>query len=124
MKKIIIAATLIVIVVIGSLFLIKSPSSNSLAIGKSYTIVLSEEGYLPANITIKVGDSITFKTKLDKPFWPASDIHPTHGIYPEFDPKDAILPSKTWTYKFEKSGKWRYHDHLYPYFTGEIKVTE
>ena len=99
-------------------------SSSFTTGGKSYTIILTSEGFSPDKLTIKKGDTITFKTNMGKPFWPASDIHPTHGIYPEFDPKDAVMPDKTWSYKFEKIGNWRFHDHLAPYYTGTISVSE
>ncbi len=95
------------------------PSTQNL---KTYKVVLGENGFEPQNITIKKGDVIEFSTSGDKHFWPASDIHPTHGIYPEFDPQDAIQPGKTWSYKFEKTGTWRFHDHLAPYHTGRITV--
>lgn len=91
--------------------------------GKTHIITLTEDGFVPATITIKRNDIITFKTTRNKPFWPASNIHPTHGIYPEFDPLDAIMPDKTWSFKFGKVGKWAFHDHLAPYFVGKITVT-
>ncbi|OGH12134.1 MAG: hypothetical protein A2776_01225 [Candidatus Levybacteria bacterium RIFCSPHIGHO2_01_FULL_40_10] len=126
MKKIILVA-LVAAVVVALLFLItykpNKDSTNSSS-GKTYILELREEGYSPNEIKIKKGEIITFKTTLGKPFWPASDIHPTHGIYPEFDPGDAIMSDKTWSYKFNKVGKWRFHDHLAPYFTGTVLVEE
>lgn len=85
-------------------------------------MVFDGDAYAPQNITIKKGDAIVFENKSDKYFWPASNIHPTHGIYPEFDPKDAVAPGSSWNFKFEKIGSWRYHDHLHPYITGTIIV--
>ena len=49
-------------------------------------IVMSGTGYVPSNITISSGTRVAFVTTETGDAWPASNIHPTHGIYPEFDP--------------------------------------
>lgn len=126
MRKILILILVVVLIAAaGFLFLLnkQAPATYSAGpSGKIFKMVLGENGYEPQNITIKKGDIIEFSTSLEKPSWPASDIHPTHGIYSEFDPQDAIMPGKTWKFKFDKLGTWRYHDHLAPYFTGKITV--
>jgi len=53
---------------------------------------------------------------------PASDLHLTHGIYPEFDPQEPIDPKNSWSFQFLKFGKWKFHDHLNPYYRGIINV--
>lgn len=90
--------------------------------GATQIIVLKENGFVPQEITINKGDTIQFKTEQGKQFWPASDLHPTHGIYPEFDPQEPIEPDKTWSFTFNKSGIWRYHDHLSPFYRATITV--
>jgi plastocyanin len=128
MKSKYIPLLIIIALIIGGIFfffrsnLQTGNSSTGSGNGNLHVVTLGENGFDPENITIKRGDSIEFKTTLDKHFWPASDIHPTHGIYPEFDPQDAIAPDKTWTFKFGKVGKWNYHDHLSPYYTGTVTV--
>ena len=125
MNKAILPILLVAAVLGFGLFIIISNKQSSQAeskSGKTYSMILGENGYEPQNITIKKGDIIQFNTSLDKPFWPASNIHPTHGIYPEFDSQDAIAAGESCSFKFEKTGTWRYHDHLAPYFTGRIIV--
>jgi plastocyanin len=93
--------------------------------GEEHFVVLTEDGYMPSEIIIKRGDTITFSTEnKDRPFWPASNVHPTHQIYSEFDPKQPVPSGQTWSFTFDDVGEWRYHDHLAPYFTGIITVTE
>lgn len=92
--------------------------------GGNHTLILREDGFSPRELTIGKGDTVTFTTKRSTSFWPASDIHPTHTIYPEFDPRKPIGPQERWSFQFEKVGQWRYHDHLAPYFTGTIIVTD
>ena len=72
-------------------------------------------------IKVKKGTEIVFKNTDTKSHWPASDFHPTHGIYPEFDPLKGINSGEEWSIVL-KSGKWPYHDHLYPSFVGTIEV--
>ncbi len=92
--------------------------------GKSqvYEVVLTEDGYKPEKITIKKGDTVTFTTKRNQFHWPASNLHPIHDIYPEFDPKEPVSSDKSWSFRFDKVGTWKFHDHLSPYYTGTIIV--
>ncbi len=87
-------------------------------------ITLTKDGFKPSEVSITKGTTILFKTTTGNLYWPASNLHPSHLIYPEFDPQEPISPSDTWSYTFEKAGEWKFHDHLSPYFTGTITVTE
>ena len=89
-----------------------------------YVIDLTEEGFVPDNIIINVGDTVRFTTSMDRPFWPASNIHPHHDVYPEFDPKRPIDPSDSWAFSFDKPGRWAFHDHIYAYFSGSVFVSD
>jgi len=90
----------------------------------AHVITLTPDGFLPDTITIRTGETVTFRTTTGKIFWPASNIHPSHLLYPEFDPLEPIKPENVWSFKFKKIGSWKFHDHLSPYFTGVINVTE
>jgi len=90
----------------------------------SADVLLTDKGFQPREIVLKKGGVVTFSTSRDKPFWPASDLHPSHGIYPEFDPGRPLLPSESWSFTFDKVGEWNMHDHLRSYFTGTIYVVE
>lgn len=78
--------------------------------------------FSPATINAKVGDVVIFKNSSDMSFWPASDPHPTHTNYPEFDAKQSITPGQTYQFKFTKTGSWGYHNHLNPSARGTIIV--
>ncbi len=86
------------------------------------TIIISNNQYSPTTLAIKQCTKVTFINNDNTPHWPASDFHPTHGIYPEFDPKRALEPGENWSFVFEKKGKWSFHDHLYPTTYGTIDV--
>jgi len=88
----------------------------------SFIVTLGKAGFEPQEITIKKGETVTFKTEREVPFWPASDIHPNHTIYPQFDVREPVLPDQTWSFKFDKPGRWTYHDHLSSLDEGVIFV--
>lgn len=86
------------------------------------TIDLTESGFSPQTVTIKQGDVVKFTTNRTQSFWPASDLHPTHLIYSEFDPQVPIRPDQSWSFQFDKVGPWKFHDHLSPNYRGVIAV--
>ncbi len=88
----------------------------------TYTITLTNVGFSPAELTIAQGDTVRFVSTRGKEFWPASNIHPSHTIYPEFDPQQPIQPDASWNFTFNRIGAWGYHDHLAPLFIGTITV--
>jgi len=88
------------------------------------TVVLTEHGFSPREITVSVGDTVTFVNKRDKYFWPASDFHPTHTTYQEFDAQSALAPHSSWSFTFERTGLFKYHDHLAPFYFGIVRVKD
>lgn len=85
-------------------------------------IRMTKTGFEPSEIEILQGEVVMFKNDDKKDRWPASDIHPSHGVYPEFDPKRKIVPSGSWRFTFYKAGEWKFHDHLFSQFTGRVIV--
>lgn len=85
-------------------------------------VKITANGYDPSHLTISKGETVTFVNAGENDYWPASNIHPTHEIYPEFDPRKPIPSGKSWSFVFDKEGIWRFHDHLYPQLTGTIIV--
>lgn len=92
--------------------------------GVTHQVMLTEGGFIPKELTIALGDTVAFTSETGRPFWPASNLHPSHRDYPEFDPREPILADETWSFTFTQLGVWKYHDHLAPYFTGVIMVSE
>lgn len=87
-------------------------------------IVMNESGFDKSEIVIKKGTKVNFVNRDNGARWPASDLHPSHGIFPDFDPQRPIRSGETWSFVFEKVGVWGMHDHLSPYYVGEIKVVD
>ena len=124
-KKIVVGILGLIIIVIGGI-LITNPKSNQGVLGLSdgTQILMTEKGFEPENPIVKVGTKVTFINKDKFHRWPASNLHPTHTIYSEFDPKGPIKPGESWEFTFKRGGEWNFHDHLSPLLTGKIIVNE
>lgn len=99
-------------------------------------VIYGDAGYSPKSLTIKKGETVTWINQSSKSMWPASAMHPSHRVYsgtsleehcPDiqgtaFDACTGILPGGSWSFTFEKTGTWNYHDHLTPNFFGTIVV--
>lgn len=85
-------------------------------------IEMTPDGFSPDPVRVDTNATIIFLNKDKESRWPASNIHPTHELYPEFDPKKAINPGESWAFKPQKTGEWKYHDHIFPHKRGTIKV--
>lgn len=136
----------ILLVVVGSYFLWRqpvaeapieptvlstSPSTNITATStsetediaeKNLTIIYTDRGFTPAVLEVRVGDTVTFKNESSRDVWVASDDHPKHLLYPEFDAQRGVVPGSEYTFTFEKLGSWKYHDHLKASLGGSIIV--
>ncbi len=94
------------------------------------TIDMTTDGFSPKTVTIKAGQIVMFKNSGTINQWPASAVHPTHGVYPEsggcigsaFDACKGLTPGESWSFTFNQKGSWNYHDHLNPSLVGTIKV--
>jgi plastocyanin len=97
------------------------------------TINMTDEGFSPGEASIKVGQTVKFVNDADPScnpqspdcnFWPASNPHPTHEIYPEFDPREPIAPGEAWMFVFDRAGDWGFHDHFHYTNRGIVHVTK
>lgn len=93
-------------------------------IEQEHVIRMTENGFEPKELTVNQGDEVLFINNDDVDRWPASNFHPTHTVYPEFDPLRSIPPGESWTFLFDKPGTWRMHDHLSPHITGTVVILE
>lgn len=85
-------------------------------------VEISEAGFKPEVLNIEPGTKVIFKNTGKQPHWPASNYHPTHELYPEFDAKQALAPGKEYSFIFKKPGSWPAHDHIFPGLTMVINV--
>lgn len=88
----------------------------------NHLIIFKAGEAIPAEINIDLGEEVTFQNTGSEDIWPASDFHPTHTIYSQFDPQQPVKPGKSWKFKFERVGNFKFHDHLAPHVGGVINV--
>lgn len=86
------------------------------------TVDMRKNLFDPAKLTVKKGTKVCFVNSDTEARWPASNIHPTHDIFPEFDPQKPVRSGDTWCYVFGKPGIWQFHDHLFPELVGSVTV--
>ena len=86
-------------------------------------VIFTDEGFVPKRLDVDQGQLVRFRNQSDKRMWIASNIHPTHQIYPELDAKEPIPPGGDWFFTFAEVGFWRYHNHMASEKAGIVVVT-
>ena len=76
----------------------------------------------PESVTVAVGETVRWVNDGGEYVWPASDVHPTHQLYPCFDAGKPLAPGGSWSFTFSEQGVWGYHDHLSPRTKGVVVV--
>lgn len=109
---------------------------NPPAVEAQNVVVYTDSGFSPTTLNVKRGETVTFENRSSLNMWPASALHPTHAVYDgtslqehcpnnantAFDACEGIPPGSSWSFQFNRSGTWKYHDHLSPRYTGTIIV--
>ena len=69
---------------------IKVIPTGSSVIEEPHIVEITSDGFFPKIVTIAVGETVTFINKDENGHWPATDIHPTHTVYPGSDIKTCF----------------------------------
>lgn len=110
-----------------------SASTSAQATGP--TIHFTATGFAPKDVTIQVGQKVTFVNDTAGGMWVASDAHPTHtdfdgtdrathcsGTYTGPTPFDQCQPGSTYTFVFTKAGTFAFHNHMAAQYEGTVTV--
>lgn len=89
---------------------------------REVVVSVSDAGFSPDVVRISQGRGVKFVNVSNNKHWPASDLHPTHEEYAEFDPKKEIEVGGEWNFFPLRVGKYYFHDHLYPHNKGVLYV--
>ncbi len=84
-------------------------------------VTLTESGYSPATLTIKVGDTVTWTNTGSKNSNVSSDPHPQHTTYSPLN-LGMLKPGDSLSLKFDTAGTYTYHNHLNESQRGTIIV--
>jgi len=98
----------------------------------SAEVIYTNSGFDPKTVSLENGEEVTFINNSTHEMWIASNMHPTHTLYPEkssadclgssFDTCTRISPGGSWSFAFTKSGTWKYHNHIRANFGGTAVV--
>lgn len=88
------------------------------------TVYLTESGFQPQDLTIQQGETVTWINNASTDMWVASDQHPSHTNYAGStlyqhcqmgDQTEAAFDQcssgEEFSFTFEKTGEWTYHNH-------------
>lgn len=82
---------------------------------ETVTVIYDDNGFSPQSVEIAKGSTVNFVNKSSMPIWVASDPHPEHTDYPEFDTPRVLgrMPQmgEDFSFTFDKVGTWKYHSH-------------
>lgn len=103
----------------------KNETKNESVKVKETKVIYNKSGFSPKTVTVKKGGAVVFENKTGAAASIASNPHPEHTLYPEFDQYKTDQRGKTeFTFIFDKVGTWSYHDHLNANVVGTVTVTE
>lgn len=88
----------------------------------THTVSYSSTGFSPSSITIKAGDTVTFTNGTSSKMWVASDPHPQHTDFSDFDAGKGYEAGTSYSYTFNTAGTYTYHDHLHASMRGTVIV--
>ncbi|MDO8517825.1 MAG: hypothetical protein Q7S26_00840 [bacterium] len=92
----------------------------------STNVTYTDSGFSPSTVTIAQGGMVTFANQSGGQMWVASGLHPTHTGYSgtsrtqhcpdtaetSFDQCTAVPAGQSYSFTFQKTGTWPYHNHF------------
>lgn len=100
----------------------ESPATSSAQTVEKNVVNIQSSGFLPKDVTIKVGESVTWVNQDTSDHQVKSAVHPTHLVYPPLNNVDLIKPGEKKPLVFPTAGSYKYHDHLNPSLIGSVTV--
>ena len=102
---------------------IPPPAPTGSTTAKTVAVTIQNGKFVPATVTVKVGDTIIWTNKDTVPHYIASDPHPTHTGLPGLDSSQLTM-NQSFSFILTKTGTFGYHDHLNPTVKGTIVVNK
>ena len=108
------------------------PSQNNT---NATVVTYTDSGFQPQEITVEKGDTVIWESSSSRPMWVGSDQHPVHTEYAGSSLRehcsngdqntaafDQCSTGDRFSFTFEKTGEWGYHNHRYSQHTGKVTV--
>lgn len=79
-------------------------------------------GFSPNIINIEMGDTVRFSNDSSLNMWVASNPHPQHTEFSDFDAGKNYQNGESYSFTFNESGTYEYHNHSNPSMRGTVVV--
>lgn len=100
---------------------------NAAAQTTSSSVDVTSSGFSPRTLAVKKGTTVTWTNNSGPRVYVAPDTHPTHikyrGVWDD-DGSGDIANGETYSFTFQTTGTFTFHNHLSSGRTGTITVTE
>ena len=83
---------------------------------------ITAEGFSPQTLHVEKGTKVVWMNRDAAPHQVASDPYPDRSALPELFSKQPLAAEATYSFTFNKTGTWAYHDYLHPTMTAVIQV--
>lgn len=100
----------------------RSSSSSSKYAPVTYIITYTDNGFQPSFLRIRLNDIVKFRNQSTIGMWVASNPHPEHSDYSEFDQKKSVNPGGEFSFTFKRVGVWGFHNDVKISSQGVISV--
>jgi plastocyanin len=97
-------------------------SMSKPAQGEFVIHIKSDNSFDPTTVYVKVGTKVTWVNDDTDPHMLRANPHPSHDSNPTFGPRDPLQPGESWSFTFDRTERFLYHDHLNPAFGGAVDV--
>lgn len=112
-----------------------TPATSTPQVPTSAAVTYGQAGFAPAEVTIKKGGTVTWQNQSGGTMWVASAQHPTHMGYSGTslaqhcdDTADTSFDqcknAASYSFTFDKTGTWPYHNHSNASHFGRVIVVE
>lgn len=86
-------------------------------------VVVSSAGFSPNSLQINAGQTVVWTNRDRAAHWIASDPYPQDNYLPSLNSSSSLKAGSSYSYTFDRSGTYAYHDNLHPYqFHGVVVV--
>jgi plastocyanin len=97
-------------------------STGTKAAQSALTVSFTSKGFSPTSLTIKKGQTVTFVNNSAGQMWVSANPFPSGADYPAFNEKNGAAAGASWSFTFDKTGTWFYHNHFSPAQGAKIVV--
>lgn len=112
-----------------------SGSEPSNSTDSPVTVTYTDSGFQPKTVTVEQGQTVRWESEASGSMWVASNRHPTHTDYAGTSRTehcengdqtssafDQCSSGAGFSFTFEKTGEWKYHNHDYSPHQGTVIV--